>query len=158
MHPELVDIPLMIKPSGGINGPKRISKTYVYHHDITATILGLVAKDLPQQFEGIDLSLFFDNRDQLLQNRDYITCGFDMFTLYKDDNFALITSNDKKVQKLYDLNTDPSWNENIASDHPDICEDLFNKIEKDANGKLHLVSEKSKELYKSWYVSDMKNK
>lgn len=158
MHPELVDIPLMIKPLGGINGPKHISKTYVYHHDISATILSQVSKSLPEQFQGIDLSLFFDNPDQLLQNRDYITCGFENFTLYKDDNYALITSNNKKVQKLYDLTMDPSWNKNIAMDHPEICEKLFNKISQDAQGRLYLQSKKSKELSKFWIVHDTNKK
>jgi arylsulfatase A-like enzyme len=158
MHPELVDVPLMMKPPGGIDGPKRISKTYVYHHDISATILGLVSKSVPEQFEGIDLSFFFDNPDQPLQNRDYITCGFENFTLYKDDIYALITSNDKKAQKLYDLTTDPSWNDNIAMDHPEICEELFKKIEKDAKGKLYLGNSIYEELYKSIYVTDTKNK
>ncbi len=156
MYPELVDIPLMIKPPGGIKGPKRIKKSYVYHHDITATILGFISKKVPEVFEGIDLSFYFDEPDQYITNRDYITCGFNQHTLYKDDNFGFITSNDRTEQKLYDLTEDPSWNENIARNNPNICNDLFKKVLKDANGKLLLDDSNSnkEDLSKYWYVTD----
>ena len=157
MHPELVDIPLMIKPPGGINGPKKIYKTYVYHHDITATILGFVSNKIPESLEGIDLSIFLDEPDQKLEGRDYITCGFNIYTLYKDDDFALITSNDQKDQKLYDLKKDPEWNNNIATDYPNICNELFRKILKDAKGELIMEDITIMGPLKDWYLLGKKN-
>ncbi|TFG05201.1 MAG: hypothetical protein EU539_09640 [Promethearchaeota archaeon] len=136
LYPELVDIPLMIKPPGGLKGPKRVKNTYVYHHDILPTFFGFIEKEIPDALEGIDLSIFLDQKDQLLSERDYITCGFGIYTLYKDDNYALISSNDQEDQKLFDLSKDPEWNNNIAQDNKDVCDDLFKKIEHDANGEL----------------------
>ncbi len=152
MYPELVDLPFMIKPPGGINGPKKIKKPYVYNFDILPTIFGFLNKDKPKAFEGIDLSIFVDEEDQNLDGRSYITCGFDVCTLYKDDNYAFITSNNRKHQKLYGLKDDPEWNKNIANDNPDICDDAFEKIKLDAKGDLPLVSRFEFESLKDWYL------
>jgi len=152
MYPELVDIPFMIKPPGNINGPKRIKKTYVYDHDILPTIFGFLGKEIPSTFEGKDLSVFTDEKDHLMESRDYITCGFSVCTLYKDDNFALITSNDKKDRKLFDLKKDPGWNNNIADENTKIYDRLFKKIEKDAkNDLLTHVEHTTLEDLKDWY-------
>ncbi len=152
MYPELVDIPFMIKPPGGINGPKRIRKSYVQVHDILPTLFGFLNKEKPDVFEGIDLSIFVDGEDQLIKNRDYITCGYHLYTLYKDDRYALITSNDKCEQKLFNLRKDPDWNYDVAGDNPDICRELFNKIESDAKGELLLEYKPLKiDELKDWY-------
>jgi len=151
LYPELVDIPFMIKPPGGLNGPKRIKKSYVYNHDILPTIFGFLGKDKLDAFEGIDLSLFHKENDQEIKNRDYITCGFSVYTLYKDDHYALITSNDRSDQKLFDLAKDPEWNDNIAKDNSEICNELFEIINKDAKGELNLGIKSRLEDLKDWY-------
>jgi len=152
MYPELVDIPYIIKPPGGINGPKRIKKPYVYTHDILPTLFGFLEKEKSDDFDGIDLSIFLDGEDQLLNNRNYITCGYSTYTLYKDDQYALITSNDESEQKLFNLRKDPEWNNDIAENNPDICKELFKKIVADASGEL-LLEYKTLKLdeLKDWY-------
>lgn len=160
MYPELVDIPFMIKPPGNLNGPKRIKESYVYDHDFLPTIFGFLKIEKPEVFDGIDLSIFLDDGDQLIENRDYITCGFGTCTLYKDDHYALIISNDKSHRKLFDLSKDPEWNENIAHDNSDITTELFEKIKKDAKGDLLLEHKSSEEIeklisqMKHWYGQD----
>jgi arylsulfatase A-like enzyme len=152
MYPELVDIPFMIKPPGNINGPKRIKKTYVYNHDILPTIFGFLRKERPEIFDGIDLSVFMDKGDHLIKPRDYITCGFSVCTLYKDNNYALITSNDKKNRKLFDLSEDPEWNINIAEENEDIYKQLFQKIQNDAKNDLLIdIEHTTFEELKDWY-------
>jgi hypothetical protein len=47
----------------------------------------------------------------------------------------LITSNDGN-SKLFDVTKDPEWNENVEVDNPDICKELFQKIEMDVKGNL----------------------
>ncbi len=152
MYPELVDIPFMIKPPGGTNGPKRISKSYVYNHDILPAIFGFIGADKSNIFDGEDLSIFTDKEDHLLKNRDYATCGMAIWTLYKDDNYALIASNDKTELKLFDLTKDPNWNENIAENNRDICDDLFEKINQDAKGNLLKEFKSTRfENFEDWY-------
>ena len=151
MYPELIDIPFMIKPPGNFNGPKRIKNSYVYNHDILPTLFGFLNQQKPDVFEGIDLSVFVEENDQLLENRDYITCGFNICTVYKDDRYALITMNDKSQQKLFDLSKDPGWNTNIAADNQDICDDIFKKIEQDAKNDLLLEYKSGLDDLKDWY-------
>jgi len=153
MHPELVDIPLIIKPPSNTSGPKKIKNLYVYNHDILPTILGFLNKEKPESLEGIDLSRFLDHSDQEIKNRNHITCGFSICSLYKDDTYALITSNDNNNRKLYNLNKDPDWNENIADDNPDICNKLYVEIKKDANNQLLIENYKLKGPLKDWYLS-----
>lgn len=152
MYPELVDLPFMIKPPGNINGPKRIKIPYVYHHDIPPTIFGFIRKSIPNNYEGIDLSIFLDQEDQMLENRDYITCGMGLSSLYKDDKYALIVNNDRSLHKLFDLSKDPNWDENISDANSDICDELFNKIKTDAKGDLLLKFRSKMGALIDWYL------
>lgn len=156
MYPELVDIPFMIKSPRPFNGPKRIKESYVYDFDILPTIFGFLNQDKPEIFDGIDLSLFIEEDDQIIEDRNYITCGFHACTLYKDDSFAFITSNNRKYQRLFDLLKDPEWNVDISEDNPDICDRIFEIIKKDAKGDL--LIEDGTQLFemKDWY--EMKEK
>ncbi|MFX1558607.1 MAG: sulfatase-like hydrolase/transferase, partial [Promethearchaeota archaeon] len=153
MHPELVDIPLIIKPPSNTSSPKKIKNPYVYNHDILPTILGYLNKDKPEIIEGIDLSRILEESNNEIENRNYVTCGFSICTLYKDDSYALISTNDNKIRKLYDLKKDPDWNNNIAEFNPDICNDLFNKIKKDAKDQLLLENFKAIGPLKDWYLT-----
>jgi len=154
LYPELVDIPFMIKPPGNLNGPKKIQKPYIYNFDILPTIFGFLNKEKPDIFDGIDLSLFLEGEDQFIENRDYITCGFHECTLYKDDQYALITFNNRSTQKLFNLSKDPEWNNNISMDNPDICNELYEKIEKDAKGELLLNQKVLREELMDWYYHE----
>jgi len=158
LYPELIDIPFMIKPPGNISGPKRIKKTYIYSLDIMATILSIVRKEHSDIFDSKDLSIFIEGEDQLLDNRNYITCGMGLCSLYKDDHHALITSNDRKYQRLFDLTKDPEWNNNIAPSNPDIAIELFNKIEADAKGDLLLDFKSKLDDLKDWYIQSSEKK
>jgi len=152
MYPELVDIPFLIKPPGNLDEPKRIKKSYVYHHDILPTLYGFLDKEVPDIFDGRDLSVFVDGKDHLIEDRDYITCGMALWTLCKTDEYALITKNDKTDRKLFGLTRDPDWNENIAKDNPELYEELFSKIQKDARNDLLTSFESTRfDNFKDWY-------
>lgn len=154
LYPELVDIPFMIKPPGNIeNGPKRILKSHVYNHDILPTIFSMIkGKSIPEIFNGIDLSSLIFDKDSQIEGREYTTIGFQIVTLYKDENYALMIMNNQNFQKLFNLKKDPDWNENIADDNPDIVKELFAKIEKDAEGQLVKKIKTKVGNLKDWYV------
>jgi arylsulfatase A-like enzyme len=152
LYPELVDIPFMIKPPGNIKGPKRIKKTYVYNHDILPTLFGFLDNEQLEVFDGIDLSKLLDNSEEFINNRDYITCGMALWTLYKDDNYAFITGNNKSYQKLYDLSKDTLWENDISSENQDLCDELFTKISADAQGNLlRTFNATHFESFEDWY-------
>ena len=158
MYPELIDIPFFIKPPSNIKGPKRITKSYVYHHDVLPTLFGFLNAEIPEIFEGIDLSIFNEEEDQLIGDRDYITIGMHAASLYKDDKWALITMNDQSDQKLFDLEKDPEWNANVASDHSDVVKECFEKIKNDVKGPLYLGGGINQVEMMKWYriISDHK--
>jgi arylsulfatase A-like enzyme len=152
LYPELIDIPFMIKPPGNTKGPKRIKKTYVYNHDILPTLFGFLDNDKPEVFDGIDLSKLLDNSEEFINDRDYITCGMALWTLYKDDNYAFITGNDKSYQRLYDLSKDKLWENDISSENQDLCDELYAKISSDAQGNLLKTFNASHfESFEDWY-------
>ena len=63
----------------------------------------------------------------------------------------MITSNDGN-SKLFDVTKDPEWNENVAVDNPDICKELFQKIEMDVKGNLLTALEcMTFDQLKDWY-------
>jgi len=151
LYPELVDIPFMIKPPHTFKGPKLIKKTYVYNHDILPTIFGFLRKKKLDVFDGIDLSFFVEEKDQLIEDRNYITSGFGSYTLYKDDSNALITSNDKSYQKLFDISKNKDWNINIAEGNLDVCNELYNKIKHDAKDELLIKDVSRSNDVLDWY-------
>lgn len=152
LYPELVDIPFMIKPPGNIKGPRRIKKTYVYNHDILPTLFGFLDNDQLEVFDGIDLSKLLDNSEEFINDRDYITCGMALWTLYKDDNYAFITGNDKSYQKLYDLSKDTLWENDISGENQDLCDELYKKISVDAQGNLLKTFHATHfESFEDWY-------
>jgi hypothetical protein len=54
---------------------------------------------------------------------------------------------------LFDLSSDPMWNENISKVNSEICEELFKKIEIDAKHDLFTILEKSSfDMHSGWYV------
>jgi hypothetical protein len=122
-----------------------------------STIFGFLEKDKPEIFDGIDLSVFLDSKDHFIENRNYITCGFSLYSLYKDDNYALITANDESDQKLYDLSRDPEWNNDIAEENKDLCREFLEKIQHDANGHLLQESDSVMGALKDWYVYEKKD-
>jgi arylsulfatase A-like enzyme len=152
LYPELVEVPLVIKPPGGLNGPKRIRKSYIYNHDLLPTIYGFMEKEIPKTFEGKDFSKSIDLDDLFYKDRDHVTCGMALWTFYKDDDFAFITANDKSYQKLFDLSKDPKWNYDISENNQDLCETLFEKINMDANHELLLDFKSTRfDKFEDWY-------
>ena len=109
-------------------------------------------KSIPEIFNGIDLSSLIFDKDSQIEGREYTTIGFQVVTLYKDENYALIIMNNQNFQKLFNLKKDPDWNENIADDNPDIVKELFAKIEKDAEGQLVKKIKTKVGNLKDWYV------
>ncbi|MHA2295675.1 MAG: sulfatase [Candidatus Hodarchaeales archaeon] len=156
MYPELVDIPFFIKPPGNIDGPKRISKSYVYHHDILPTIFGFLNEPIPEIFEGKDLSIFVQREDHLIKSRDYITIGMHAASLYKDDHWALITTNDSTIQKLYNVKEDAEWNENVSENHLGVIDKCLDRIKADVKGSLYQQEGVDAAKMMEWYqiISD----
>lgn len=64
-----------------------------------------------------------------------MTTAFNNFVWVRDDRYALICRNDGAEPRLYDLQTDPQQERNIADRHPEIVRKLFEFVVEDAGGE-----------------------
>jgi hypothetical protein len=69
--------------------------------------------------------------------RDHFTLGYNQYVSTRDDKYAMISVNDRSEAKLYDIQTDPAMNNDIAADNQDVVDRMFDDyVLKDAGGPL----------------------
>jgi arylsulfatase A-like enzyme len=134
LWPELTDILFFIRhPAGKSAG--QTSDYYASTHDVAPTILGALGIEPASPMEGQDLSMFLDEGEPA--PRKHFTVGFHDHVWTRDQRYVMFSRNDGSSAKLFDLQDDPQEDKNIAGDHPDIVQRLFNDyILKDAGGPL----------------------
>jgi arylsulfatase A-like enzyme len=134
LWPELTDIPFFIRHPGG-KSAGQTSDYYASTHDVAPTILGALGIEPPLPMEGQDLSVLLDEGE--LAPRKHFTLGFHDHVWTRDQRYVMFSRNDGSSAKLFDLQDDPQQDRNIAGDHPDIVQRMFNDyILKDAGGPL----------------------
>jgi hypothetical protein len=63
--------------------------------------------------------------------------GYDEYVWARDSRYAMISRNDRSKAKLYDLQTDPKMNKDIAGENPDVVKRMFDDyVLGDAGGSL----------------------
>jgi arylsulfatase A-like enzyme len=134
LYPELTDIPLFIRHPEGA-GAGQTSDFFASTHDVASTILGAAGVMLPEQMTGSYLTLLLEGAD--LQPRDHFTLGYDDFVWARDDRYIMFGRKDRSEPHLFDLESDPDMNDDIASDNPDVVRRMFDDyVLKDAGGSL----------------------
>jgi arylsulfatase A-like enzyme len=137
LWPELTDIPFMIRSPDG-RGAGQTSDHYASTHDVASTIVGALGLLPPQQMDGQYLTLLMGEAE--LKQRDHFTFGYNQYVSTRDDQYALISVNDRSEAKLYDIQKDPGMNDDIAADNKDIIDRMFDDyVLKDAGGPLPRV-------------------
>ncbi len=132
LYPELIDIPFFIRhPEGKLAG--QTSDYFASTHDVAPTVLGFLGIEQPQPMDGVDLSVLFEGKEP--PERPHITTAFNNFVWVRDDRYALICRNDGAEPKLYDLQIDPQCEKDIANEHPEIVQRLFELVLEDAGGE-----------------------
>ncbi len=129
LWPEMLDVPFMIRPPGGL-GSAKSSNYYASTHDVAPTVLSLLGLDKHPQMEGNDLSPALADREP--DPRPYFTMGFSNYVASSDGRYALICRNDGKKAKLYDLQTDPAQNNNILDKERREARRLYEYVLQDA--------------------------
>jgi arylsulfatase A-like enzyme len=137
LWPELTDIPFMIRSPDG-RGAGKSSDYYASTHDVASTIVGALGLLPPQQMDGQYLTLLMGEAE--LEPRDHFTFGYNQYVSTRDDQYALISVNDRSEAKLYDIQKDPGMHDDIAADNQDIIDRMFDDyVLKDAGGPLPRV-------------------
>jgi hypothetical protein len=88
--------------------------------------------------DGQYLTLLFEGGEPA--PRPHFTLGYNEYVWARDERYAMFSVNDRSNPRLYDLDSDPAMNDNIASDNPDVVKKMFDDyILKDAGGSLPRV-------------------
>ena len=145
----MFDLPFFIRHPDGLGKGKHIN-SLVYNFDIFPTILESLNITSPKPVDGQSLWKLIDNDN--LENRKWVTCGFNSYVWIRDENYAYITDYDRKNEYLYNLIKDPMQNENIAESNPDVNQKMFEMILKDADGELIDHSTALMKKIEEWYT------
>ncbi len=135
LYPGLVDVPFLIRHPGG-KGAGETSDYFASTHDVAPTILGFLGVDQPEQIEGQDLSVLLDDGEPE-QERDHFTLGYDDHVWTRDDRYVRFGKNDGTEARLFDIQEDPGFENDIAGQRPDIAKRMFDEyVLGDAGGPL----------------------
>lgn len=133
LYPELVDVPFLIRhPEGKSAG--ETSNYFASTHDVSPTILGTLGIDPPKPLDGQDLTPLLAGEEPE-KARNHFTVGYDRRILTRDDRYALMARNDGAEPKLFDLQSDPDYEKDIAEENPDTVKRMFQEyVIADAGG------------------------
>ena len=135
-HPmtrEICDLVLMIYHPEG-EGRGTTCSSLVYDFDLPATILARLGIKPEKPMDGKDIwPLALGKGDEIY---DHITCGWGPFVMVRDKHYWYNAYLWGEVPLLYDLDSDPKLEKNIAEVHPDICEKMREQAIADAGGKI----------------------
>jgi len=131
MYRELMDLVYIIKsPEKDYFGVE--CDAYVAHHDIPVTLMEMAGIVPPEGLDGRNVWKWVTG--DAPQTRDYATCIFYPWLWTRDSQYVYMTDNEKKMEKLYDLEADPFEKYDISNEHPDICKRLRQRIWNEAGG------------------------
>ncbi|HEV2744872.1 MAG TPA: sulfatase [Rubrobacter sp.] len=131
---EITDIVLLMRhPERKTAGqaPAHLAST----HDVAPTILGALGIEPPSTMGGEDFSALFDGKDH--EGRDYLTSGYKDHVWARDGRRVLFCRNDGSEPRLYDAQSDPRQERDLAGEEPDTVGRMFEDyVLKDAGGSL----------------------
>jgi hypothetical protein len=84
---------------------------------------------------GQDLSVLFDDKDP--EERDHFTSGYRDYVWVRDKRHVMFSRNDGSEPRLYDAQSDPRQERDLAEEYPDTVGRMFEDyVLKDAGGSL----------------------
>jgi arylsulfatase A-like enzyme len=125
LHPELIQVPLVIVHPEGLRAGEQTS----YHastHDLARTLLSMVGLRTPDRFEGVDLSTLLRGVDP--PERDIVYGGYSDSHFLRSEHWTYMSDNALKRPKLFDLVEDPGETSDVALEQPDVVEELHATI------------------------------
>lgn len=154
MYPGTMDIPLLLRHPAGL-GAGNVRHELVYTLDVPATILAASAPHVAFPADGQSLLPLLDSNDSAAEpspaepdqqavsggqnrfvRRQYLTCRYGNAVWYRDDRTWFFSAVDWQNPRLFDLETDPECQVNIAARSPERIDLARKRILADAGGQL----------------------
>jgi arylsulfatase A-like enzyme len=137
LWPELTDIPFFIRHPEG-KGAGKTSEYFASTHDVAPTVLDAIGLRQFRQMDGQSLVPLLEGSKPAA--RPHFTLGYNQYVWARDEKYTMFSVNDRSHPRLYDLESDPDMNHNVAEDNPDIVKRMFNDyVLEDAGGPLPRV-------------------
>jgi len=133
LFPELMDLVYMIyNPDKEYAGTR--CEAYVSTHDVAPTLLALAGIPSPIKMEGRNIWEWVT--EEKSDRRDYMTSIYGGYVWCRDEEYVYIANLDGGDARLYDLEQDPTQQNNIAKNKLEICDRMFKRVLTDAGGPL----------------------
>ena len=133
MTREIADLVFMIRHPKG-EGAGTICDRLVYNFDLPSTILARLGISPDDPMDGKNIWPLVLGKEKEIY--DHITCGWGPMVMVRDRRWWYNAYLWGEVPLLFDLETDPKLENNIAKEHPDICERMKNLAIADAGGSI----------------------
>ena len=133
LHPELIQVPLVIVDPGGRRAGTQ-SGYYASTHDIARTILSMTGVPPPPGMDGVDLSSLFGGVSP--PERGFAYGGWSNNHYLRDGRWAYMSDNALREPRLFDLEADPRETRNVARRHTEVVAQLAGLVEARAGGRL----------------------
>jgi arylsulfatase A-like enzyme len=128
--PSVFDVPFIVRRPDG-EGAGRRSDAVVQHHDLSAEMLHAAGVEPPQPLDGVP---FMQKALAGEPVRDHATVGWGAGVTVFDGPWFFNCKADGTGPFLHDLSAEGAPERNLAEDHPDLVQELYQKAVADAGG------------------------
>jgi arylsulfatase A-like enzyme len=138
LHPELIQVPLVIAdPSGRRAGAQ--TDYFASTHDLARTLLSMLDVPTPPTMAGVDLSSLF--RNAAPPERPFAYGGWSNHHFVRTGDWAYVADNGLARPRLFDLAGDPQESRNVAGEHGEVVAELAALVEQSTGGSLPVYAE-----------------
>ena len=118
-------------PEGKLAG--QTSDFFASTHDVPRTLLSFMGVRAPGLMDGEDLSVLFDGGRP--PERHWFTSCYDNYVLAGDRDWFMIADSEGRHKRLYDKRADPRELHDVAREHPEIVDRLWQVLSR--RGRRH---------------------
>ena len=146
-YPELIDIIMMVRRPGAQDGGS-CCESFVYTHDVPATVLSHLGLEAPLPIEGRDVLKIAGGQES---GREYAVTGYHNYVIYADSDYWYFSDHGRSDQHLYDLGSDPECRNNLAAENTARCDSFFQICRSEAGGEFPKITPEQLRRSGPWY-------
>jgi arylsulfatase A-like enzyme len=124
---------LLVDPARRAAG--RASDWFAQTHDIGPTLLDLTGVQRPEPIDGASLAPLLNGR-RPRERRTMAYGGYANWHFARTERWAYVAANTGKGRRLYDVRQDPAERRDLARRHPNVIDELEERVREQAGGRL----------------------